>query len=110
MFEGYGVFFWDTGKRYEGHWKSGLFDGVGKLTYNNGDIYQGDYVRGKREGTGSFSSLKDKMEYKGSWKRGLQHGQGLLMVERNGAVPVRFKKGILEVFLSSSADPINNKL
>jgi len=34
--DGYGIYFWLDGRRYEGEWKNGKRNGPGKIVYSNG--------------------------------------------------------------------------
>jgi hypothetical protein len=41
MKDGYGVYIYEDGSRYEGEWKNGKKDGLGICYWNNGDKYEG---------------------------------------------------------------------
>jgi hypothetical protein len=40
----------ETGSRYRGAMKNGVFDGIGEYTDSKGDVYIGDFVAGKQTG------------------------------------------------------------
>ncbi|KAJ3273828.1 hypothetical protein HDV01_003806 [Terramyces sp. JEL0728] len=42
--EGYGVFFYSSGAKFEGNWKNNLKEGYGKFISENGRVYEGDFV------------------------------------------------------------------
>ncbi len=48
--EGYGIYKFDSGERYEGHYKNGLRNGYGIYTWPNGEAYAGEWFDGKRHG------------------------------------------------------------
>lgn len=50
---GYGVYKFADGSRYEGHFKNGLYDGEGIYTWPSGLVYAGTWVNGKRQGEGT---------------------------------------------------------
>ena len=38
---GFGIFYWNSGNRYEGDWLNGQMHGFGTMYYANGDKYEG---------------------------------------------------------------------
>ena len=40
--EGKGIFYYNSGDRYEGDWKNDKIEGKGIYYFNNGDRYEGD--------------------------------------------------------------------
>jgi len=49
---GYGVYAWSDGIKYEGNWDRGLQDGMGKMLWPTGEYFFGEYRRGSRDGYG----------------------------------------------------------
>ena len=50
-------------------------EGFGVFTWPDGRKYEGEYMNDKKEGTGVFS-WPDGRKYNGLWKNGKQHGIG----------------------------------
>jgi len=77
---GYGVYIWASGNKYEGFWKNDKRNGQGTDTYFlSGDKYVGEWRNGKKHGQGTYSWGKGKWEgdkYVGEWKDGKRNGQG----------------------------------
>ena len=48
--EGKGIFYFNSGNRYEGDYKNDKKEGKGVFYYNNGDREIGDYLNGKQIG------------------------------------------------------------
>lgn len=99
-YEGYGVYIYPSGGRYEGNfqranpngkgklhfpngdlyvgeWVNSYRQGVGKMLYNNGDLYEGGFVYSQFHGIGKYTFFVGG-NYQGSWKMGAQHGFGIL--------------------------------
>lgn len=97
-YEGYGVYIYPSGGRYEGdfqranpngkgklyfpngdvyvgEWVNSYRQGVGKIYFNNGDIYEGGFVYSKFHGIGKYIYIVGG-NYQGSWQMGAQHGFG----------------------------------
>lgn len=55
----------------------GLKHGNGKEVFKNGDRYTGSYVNGRPEGIGEYIWSKSTSNYRGYFKNGLRHGQGV---------------------------------
>ncbi|MFK5981612.1 MAG: hypothetical protein QM499_01770, partial [Flavobacteriaceae bacterium] len=66
---GFGVYKWSDGDKYEGEWKSGKFEGKGKYYYSNGSTFDGVYKLGKKHGEGVFIKANGD-EYEGLWQEG----------------------------------------
>lgn len=49
---GYGVYEWLSGAKYEGYWKNNKKEGKGKKIFDNGDVYIGDWINDKAHGYG----------------------------------------------------------
>jgi hypothetical protein len=97
---GYGVYVFTTGEKYEGYWKNdkrngqgtnyyakgGAYTGqwlddeqhgTGTYTAANGDKYTGSYVHHKRSGYGTYI-FKSGQKYVGEWKDQMYNGQGTM--------------------------------
>ena len=68
---------WTIGSIYEGYWKTDKQHGRGRLIYGNGSsYYEGGWKYGKKEGQG-IEVYKDGTYFRGHFKEGLRHGEGL---------------------------------
>jgi hypothetical protein len=105
-YEGYGVYIYPSGGRYEGEFERANPNGKGKLLFPNGDLYIGEWVNSYRQGVGIlYMKNGDEYEggflyskfhgvgkykyvsgdtYQGNWKLGSQHGFGIYK-EASGA-------------------------
>ncbi len=94
MPNGYGVYTWPDGSRYEGDWMNGVKHGRGKYTWPrcartrrppkrrradlhppSGAVYEGEWNAGRMHGQGTYSA-KDGTRYQGSWAADLKSGLG----------------------------------
>lgn len=64
---GYGIYVWGSGEKYEGNWKNMLRNGKGKNYYANGDEYTGEWLNDMKNGVGTYIS-KDGKTYSGKWE------------------------------------------
>ena len=98
---GYGVWVFSSGEKYEGNWSNKVRKGKGVNYFISGAKYTGDWVNDKKEGqgtyeyangdvyTGQFSNdsfngqgiltFKDGDKYTGEFKDNLYHGKGTLV-------------------------------
>ncbi len=112
MFNGNGSYKWADGSTYEGEFKMSSINGKGVYKSSSGDEYQGEWVNnrphgpgvyiypkdmaspdqscpkyignysmGRKEGRGEFTHTKNVC-YKGEWKGGLPHGNGLFKYDK----------------------------
>ncbi len=72
---GYSVYTWPDGSRYEGEFKNNTFHGKGKYTWANGKWYEGDFRNDKRNGRGVYA-WPDGRKYTGEFVNGRRQGQG----------------------------------
>jgi len=52
---GFGIFRFDNGVKYEGNWKNSKFHGEGIYSFLSGNYFEGQFVEGKRHGKGNIS-------------------------------------------------------
>ena len=62
---GYGKFYFQDYRIYEGEFYRGRLEGVGIMKYPDGRIYEGEFKRGLRDGYGSYQW--EKNVYTGWW-------------------------------------------
>ncbi len=74
-YDGYGIYKFNNGEKYEGEYKNGIKNGKGKYTFSNGDIYEGEYKNGLRDGEGDYI-YKNGDKFTGLWKKGTANGYG----------------------------------
>mmetsp|Transcript_66820 Transcript_66820/g.139529 ORF Transcript_66820/g.139529 Transcript_66820/m.139529 type:complete len:514 (-) Transcript_66820:154-1695(-) len=106
---GYGKMTWPEGSQYQGQFERGKANGEGLLQRTDGSIYKGhfsedsmsgqgcmqwkdgvkyvgQFVANRREGRGKMTWNSGKWHtFDGTWRNGLQHGNGTL-VDHNGQV------------------------
>jgi|GEM_PF-653168 len=75
---GYGIFVWEQGARYEGEFKNGTMDGVGSYKDKNGEGFQGQWKAGKIEGYGVYHYHKNGNWYIGQVNNGNCEGYGVV--------------------------------
>jgi hypothetical protein len=46
---GYGIYYWNDGRRYEGNWFEGKYDGKVKFVQPDGSVKVGIWIKRKRE-------------------------------------------------------------
>lgn len=97
---GYGVYLYNNGSKYEGNWVNGKFQGKGTFTRSDGSLmykgewendlingygvylwtdgnkYEGNWVNDKQNGYGVFL-FNDGRKYEGNWKEGKKDGYGI---------------------------------
>ena len=66
---GAGVFRWNDGRVYEGHFVNDKKEGYGELKWGDGRKYEGQWKNGKQDGMGFFTS-SDGVKQKGNWSEG----------------------------------------
>ena len=93
--EGQGVFTSEAGT-YTGSFKAGAFDGYGVYEFANGDRYEGDYVAGKRQSAEATLTYSGGGSYTGAFDNDLFHGEGTLTYANGDIVKGTFVNGLLE--------------
>ena len=94
FFKGQGKYFWKDGQIHEGNWTNDLIHGYGEKIYGSNQTqarFEGNWVNGNTsEGTLTY---KDGCKYKGTFKNGFPHGQGLLkyVSRKNMDSPTEYK-------------------
>lgn len=68
MIEGFGVFTWPDGNRYEGEYLNGLKHGKGIFFFANGKIFKGRWKNGQKHGEGELK-LGNQI-IRGLWRDG----------------------------------------
>lgn len=79
-YQGYGIYVWNDGSRYEGNFKDGKRAGEGIYYYPKGAKYIGTQVNGKRHGWGAYYYTSGK-KYEGEWVQEVREGKGAMYAE-----------------------------
>jgi hypothetical protein len=110
---GFGVFIWSNGSKYDGAFKSGYYDGQGTMTHPDGTVQSGRWVYGEfMEESGSEATNNEKSTgcvlgdcqngfgqysgafyYQGNYRNGLFHGEGLFKDNNGNAYTGEFEEG-----------------
>ncbi len=82
---GYGIYTWDSGERYEGYWQNGKRNGQGTNYFSNGAEYSGNWKDDKKNGYGTYKyQSESKYEsYTGDYVMDKMTGNGIF-VYKNG--------------------------
>ncbi len=82
---GYGIYTWDTGERYEGYWKNGMRNGQGTNWFSNGAEYTGNWKDDKKNGIGTYKYHPESQyeSYSGNYISDKMTGYGIFKY-RNG--------------------------
>ncbi len=78
--DGYGVYVWDDGERYEGEWKNGKKHGFGTYFYNKQSIYSGTWKNGQKYYFGTYY-WPDGDFFMGLYKDGKSKDQGVYVYD-----------------------------
>jgi hypothetical protein len=74
---GYGIYLWDGGDKYDGDWKNGEMYGHGAYYFgDSGNRYAGEVKNGFRDGLGKFT-WADGDQYIGEFKANQMSGYGM---------------------------------
>lgn len=93
---GYGVFIYSSGMKYEGEWKNGLRHGKGTLTYPDIYTYSGEWKNNKKDGYGTqtyYNGAHYIDKYEGLWKNGNMHGKGTISYSKGAKYVGTMKNG-----------------
>lgn len=68
--EGFGIYIWADGRRYEGQYHNDKKSGYGVYYWTDGRKYEGWWNKGKQHGLGTYiDPMKGKIKY-GLWEGG----------------------------------------
>ena len=70
---GFGIFYWNSGNRYEGDWLNGQMHGFGTMYYANGDKYEGYWKEHAKHGQGAYYYADGDTQF-GYWSEGAYQG------------------------------------
>ena len=70
---GFGIFYWNSGNRYEGDWLNGQMHGFGTMYYANGDKYEGYWKEHAKHGQGAYYYADGDTQF-GYWSEGSYQG------------------------------------
>ena len=73
-----------------------MFDGYGVYVFANGDRYEGDFVAGKRQSDEATLTYSGGGSYTGAFENDLFHGAGTLTFANGDVVKGTFVNGLLE--------------
>lgn len=90
--EGMGIFEYNNGSRYEGHFHRGVMDGRGKFLMADGRKLEGDFAGGVLEGFG-YCTWPDGSSYKGHFLHGKMDGSGVFTQPDGTSFEGLFKDG-----------------
>jgi hypothetical protein len=85
-YNGYGVYTWNDGTRYEGNFRAGKRDGEGVYYYASGAKYIGSQSNDGRHGWGIYY-YPTGSKFVGEWVNELKHGKGT-MFAKGGIVQI----------------------
>jgi len=74
--DGYGVYQYEDGTRYEGYWSYGFRDGFGMQIMPNGDTYIGQFDLDHYNGNGTYTWAENGNKYIGHWQKSNRQGIG----------------------------------
>lgn len=77
-FNGFGIYIFTNGQKYEGNFKDDIRTGKGIFTFKSGDVYTGNWDNDKINGFGKLE-YKNGEAYEGNWKDGIKTGKGKLI-------------------------------
>lgn len=79
---GWGVYAFSSGSRYEGYFKDNKRNGYGYYRFSNKDEYIGDWKDNKRHGSGTYRYASKGMyrKYIGEWRNNKRDGIGIMIM------------------------------
>ena len=82
---GYGIYTWDSGERYEGYWRNNMRNGQGTNYFSTGSEYSGNWKDDKKNGYGTYKYKQESSyeSYTGDWVMGKMTGNGIF-IYKNG--------------------------
>ena len=79
MKEGYGIYYYLNGNKYEGEWKINVKEGNGMCCCSNGDKYEGELKKDKLNNYG-ICYYSDGKKYEGEWENNMKNGYGIFYI------------------------------
>lgn len=78
--DGYGIYIWSSGEKYEGYWKNKKRNGEGINYYASGAYYKGDWIEGFKHGYGYYKYKEESAyeTYTGDYHFNDLEGKGTL--------------------------------
>jgi len=89
---GQGIFTYSDGDMYEGKFKDGLRHGQGTMIFTGKDKYEGEFKDGKKHGQGTYTYSEGR-KYVGEWKDGLRHGLGTYTLKDGRKIVGKWREG-----------------
>ncbi len=83
--EGFGIFAYPDGSKYEGNFVNGKFNGEGTFFFADGSRYTGAFKENYPHGYGTRTYVNGKQET-GQWREGEFIGSGLIETDRIGCI------------------------
>ncbi len=74
--DGYGVYLYSDGTRYEGYWEAGMRHGFGTQIMPSGNTYMGQFEYDYFSGNGTYTWADDGTKYIGHWQMNNRQGLG----------------------------------
>jgi hypothetical protein len=96
--DGYGVWEFASGERYEGYWQNTMRNGEGTNNYKSGAVFVGTWKDDKRHGYGNYTFVKGGTyeSYMGNYSEDKMHGQGTLVYVNGQKYIGSFKNGLYD--------------
>ena len=73
--DGYGIYSWNSGNKYDGIWEDSKKNGIGTLMFSIGDFCTGKFEDNELNGTGAYIWTNGNV-YVGDFKAGKKEGTG----------------------------------
>lgn len=70
MMQGFGVYQWRDGRRYEGEYHQNKKHGKGNYIYSDGSLFEGAWKNGQQHGLGFLTDGSTGQRRKGEWVNG----------------------------------------
>ena len=101
LLHGKGMYTFNNGSKFCGHFWKGKMHGIGESIYRLGGIYRGELNMGQRQGHGSYIYSttwvkEEKEEYVGAWVGDAPMGWGLLLFKNGDAYLGCFRDGLFD--------------
>jgi hypothetical protein len=95
---GYGVYVFDDGERYEGYWKNNKRNGQGTNNFANGGTYTGEWRDDLKHGYGTYTypASSEYDNYQGFWTDDKMNGRGVLVYRNKQKYEGTFKDFVFE--------------